>query len=118
MDSVKPPSCVVDRWQLDSKIAKVLSLSPGGGNLVNKDHRRHFVPGMCFLVFLEPSRYSLHAGVRRLLQPSRIFHDLVHPFFANLWQSCHIPALLSTSIGLSFLSDQLLSVVPFLVNKM
>ena len=25
------------------------------------------------------------------------FHDLVHPVFANLWQLCHIPALLSTS---------------------
>ena len=31
------------------------------------------------------------------------FHDFVHPAFANLWQSCHIPALLSTSFfGLFF----------------
>ena len=40
-----------------------------------------------------------HAGVSRFLQPSRIFHDLVNPIFANLWQSCHIPALLSISFS-------------------
>ena len=41
------------------------------------------------------------------------FHDLVHLAFANLWQSCHIPALLSTFL-VFFLSVQLLSVVPLL----
>ena len=30
------------------------------------------------------------------------FHDLVHLAFANLWQSCHNPALLSTFFGLFF----------------
>ena len=34
---MKPPPCVVDRWQLNTKTAKVLLLSPGQGNLVNTD---------------------------------------------------------------------------------
>ena len=36
VDNVKPPLCVVDRWQLDSKIKNNFSLSPGQGNLMNK----------------------------------------------------------------------------------
>ena len=44
-----------------------------------------------------------------------IFHDLEHPTFANLWQSCHILVLLSTSFSVFlFLSHQLLRVVPLL----
>ena len=48
-----------------------------------------------------------------------IFHDLVHPTFANVWQSCHIPALLPIFFSVFlFLSHQLLNVVllldPFL----
>ena len=31
----------------------------------------HFAPGMCFLLFLEPSRGSPHVGVSCFLQPSR-----------------------------------------------
>ena len=45
-----------------------------------------------------------------------IFHDLEHPTFANLWQSCHILVLFSTSFSVFFfLSYQLLRVVPLLV---
>ena len=36
-NSVKPLSCVVDRWQRDSKTETSLTLPPGRGNLVNKD---------------------------------------------------------------------------------
>ena len=36
-DSVKPPSCVMDRWQLDLKTEKVFSPSPGKGNIANQD---------------------------------------------------------------------------------
>ena len=44
-----------------------------------------------------------------------IFHDLEHPTFANLWQSCHILVLLSTSfLVFLFLSHELLRVVPLL----
>ena len=50
------------------------------------------------------------AGFRSLVA---IFYDLVHPTFANLCQSCHIPVLLSISFSVFlFLSYQLLSVVP------
>ena len=43
------------------------------------------------------------------------FHDLEHPTFANLWQSCHILVLLSTSFSVFlFLTHQLVSVVPLL----
>ena len=35
-NNVKPPPCVVDRWQNDSKTQRSLSLSPGLSNLVNK----------------------------------------------------------------------------------
>ena len=71
---------------------------------------------MCFLLFLEPSRCSSHAGVSRFLQLScHMFHDLVHPIFANLWQSCHILALFSISFSVFvFLSHQLIRVVPLL----
>ena len=34
---MKPPPCVLDRWQLDSKAAIVPSLTPGQSNLVNED---------------------------------------------------------------------------------
>ena len=34
-------------------------------------HHHHFAPGMLFLLFLEPSRGSPHAGVSWFLQPSR-----------------------------------------------
>ena len=34
---MKPPPCIVDRWQLDSKTEKVPSRSPGQGNLVDGD---------------------------------------------------------------------------------
>ena len=82
-------------------------------------NHHYFVPGMCFLPFLEPSRCFPHAGVSRFCSLVAMFHDLVHPTFANLWQSCHIPALLSISFSVFlFLSHQLLSVVllldPFL----
>ena len=44
-----------------------------------------------------------------------IFHDLEHPTFANLWKSCHIPALFSISFSVFLsLSYQLLSVMPLL----
>ena len=71
-------------------------------------------------LFLEPSILcSPHAGVSRFCSLVAIFYDLAHPTFANLWQSCHIPALLSISFSVFlFLSHQLLSVVllldPFL----
>ena len=31
--------------------------------LLKVDHHHHFAPGMCFLLFLDPSRGSPHAGV-------------------------------------------------------
>ena len=78
-------------------------------------HHHHFAPGMCFLLFLEPSRGSLHAGAAGFCSLVAIFHDLVHPTFANIWQSCHILVLLSTSFSVFlFLSPQLLRVVPLL----
>ena len=44
-----------------------------------------------------------------------MFHDLVHPTFANLWQSCHILALLSISFSVFlFLFYHLPSVVSLL----
>ena len=44
-----------------------------------------------------------------------IFHDLQHPTFANLWQSCDILVLLFTSFSVFlFFSHQLLRVVPLL----
>ena len=60
-------------------------------------HYHHFAPEMCFLLFLEPSRGSRTQGWAGFCSLVAIFHDLVHPTFANLWQSCHIQVLLSTS---------------------
>ena len=78
-------------------------------------HHRHFAPEISFLLFLEPNRCSPHAGSASYCRLVAIFHDLVHPTFANLWQSCHIPALLSISFSVFlFFSHQLLSVVPSL----
>ena len=38
---------------------------------LNHHHHHHFAPGMLFLLFVEPSRGSPHAGVSWFLQPSR-----------------------------------------------
>ena len=70
---------------------------------------------MCFLLFLEPAEISRMQGLAGFCSLVAIFHDLEHPTFANLWQSCHILVLLSTSFTVFlFLSHQLLRVVPSL----
>ena len=44
-----------------------------------------------------------------------IFRDLVYPTFANLWQSCNIPVLLSIFFSVFFfLPHQVVSLVPLL----
>ena len=48
IESAKPPSCLVDRWQLESKIP---SLSTGQGNLVKKMY--------CNYNYIEEKVYSL-----------------------------------------------------------
>ena len=76
----------------------------------------HFAPGMCFLLFLKPSRCSPYAGVSRFLQPSR---HLSQSHVSNLCKTSgnHVtfqhfyPFFFSVFL---FLFHQLLSVLPLL----
>ena len=79
-------------------------------------HHHHYAPGMCLFLFLEPSKCSVLAGVCTFFcSLVTIFHDLVHPSMANLWQLCHISALFSIPFSaFLFLAHQLLSVMPLL----
>ena len=54
---------------------------------------------MCFLLFLEPSRCSLHAGVSQLLQPSC---HLSRSYASNFCKPLAIKSLSSTSFHLFF----------------
>ena len=65
--------------------------------------------------FWSPAEVPRMQGSAGFCSLVAIFHDLEHPTFANLWQSCHILVLLSTSFSVFlFLSLQLLRVVPLL----
>ena len=65
--------------------------------------------------FWNPAEVPRMQGSTGFCSLVAIFHDLEHPTFANLWQSCHILVLLSTSfLVFLFLSHQLLRVVPLL----
>ena len=62
-------------------------------------HNHHFAPGMCFLVFLDPSRCYPHAGISRFLQPSR---HLSQSCASNLCKPLAIMSHSSTSFHLFF----------------
>ena len=65
--------------------------------------------------FWSPAEVPRMQGSAGFYSLVAIFHDVEHPTFANLWQSCLILALLSTSFSVFlFLSHQLLRVVPSL----
>ena len=68
-----------------------------------------------FFYFWSPAEVPRMQGSAGFCSLVVIFHDLEHPTFANLWQSCHILVLLSTSFSVFlFSSHQLLRVVPLL----
>ena len=62
-------------------------------------HHHHFAPGMCFLLFLEPSRGSPHAGVSWFLQRSC---HLSRSWASNLCKSLAVMSHSSTSFHLFF----------------
>ena len=62
-------------------------------------HHHHFARGMCFLLFLEPSRCSSHARVCQFLQPSR---HLSPSCASNLCKPLTIMSHSSTSFHLFF----------------
>ena len=65
--------------------------------------------------FWSPAEVPRMQGSAGFCSLVAIFHDLEYSTFANLWQSCHILVLLSTSfLVFLFLSHQLLRVVPLL----
>ena len=70
----------------------------------NYNHH-HFAPRMFFLLFLKPANVPRLQGSAGCCSLVVIFRDLEHPTFANLWQSCHIPALLSISFLVFFVSS-------------
>ena len=49
--------------------------------------------------FWSPAEVPRMQGSAGFCSLVAIFHDLDHPTFANLWQSCHILVLLSTSFS-------------------
>ena len=68
----------------------------------------------CASYFWSPAEVPRMQGSVGFCSLVAIFHDLEHPTFANLWQSCHILVLLSTSFSVVlFLSHQPLRVVPY-----
>ena len=71
-------------------------------------HHHYFAPGVRIL-FLKPSDSPARLGQPVFAAYSVIFHDLVHPTFANLWLLCFITVLL-LFFGI-FLNHQLPSVV-------
>ena len=84
---------VITYYRLDSRHAFTTHIT---GMLVTCHHHPHFAPGMCFY-FWSPAN-AIHtqrsAGFCNLIA---VFYVLVHPTFANLWQSCRIAALLFIS---------------------
>ena len=65
--------------------------------------------------FWSPAEVPRMQGSAGFCSLVAIFYDLEHPTLSNLWQSCHILVLLSTSFSVFlFLSHQLLRVVPLL----
>ena len=62
-------------------------------------HHHHFAPGMCFFLFLEPSRDSPHAGVSWFLQPSR---HLSRSWASNLCRPLAVMSHSNTSFHLFF----------------
>ena len=67
---MKPPPCVVNKWQRDSKTAKVPLLSPGRNYLVNKNvilFFAHLINTIIFYGTNRPLLYLLHTELRPLL---------------------------------------------------